>query len=277
MRPFLLWFAALPRMLLPVLVPFSLSLLSPSVAQAGPGHPPAYIHRWAEMEVFDRTAGHPLPVHVHRGRLYVAGEPGHQYELRVSNRSDERLLAVTSVDGVNVITGDTADERQTGYVLDPWDGVDIQGWRKSMDDVATFYFTRLSDSYAARTGRPENVGVIGVALFRERRPCCRQHPFEDGASVGPQASAERAESPAAEQYSSRRDRDKLGTGHGHREASQAQYVDFQRASNVPEETIAIYYDSRKNLIARGVIRESRHYAGQDRPDPFPGRLFAPDP
>ena len=46
-------------------------------------------------------------------------------------------------------------------------GVEIDGWRKSMDEVAAFYFTALPDSYAARTGRPDNVGVIGVALFRE--------------------------------------------------------------------------------------------------------------
>ena len=59
-------------------------------------------------------------------------------------------------------------------MLDAWGGVSIEGWRKSLDDVATFYFTRLPDSYAARTGRPDNVGVIGVALFPERRVCCRE-------------------------------------------------------------------------------------------------------
>ncbi len=72
------------------------------------------------------------------------------------------------MDGVNVITGKTASPSQSGYVLDPWGLVDIDGWRKSMDQVAAFYFTALPDSYAARTGRPDNVGVIGVALFRER-------------------------------------------------------------------------------------------------------------
>jgi hypothetical protein len=34
--------------------------------------------------------------------------------------------------------------------------------------VAAFYFTEHANSYAARTGRPHNVGVIGVALFRKR-------------------------------------------------------------------------------------------------------------
>lgn len=231
----------------------------------------AFAHRLAGVQVFDRTAGYALPVHVHENRLYVVGEPGHQYEVRLDNRTDQRLLAVTSVDGVNVITGKTADERQSGYVLDPWDGMNIQGWRKSLDDVATFYFTRLSNSYAARTGRPENVGVIGVALFLERRPCCHPYPYQDRADAPAAAAA------PSEESLSRRERDKLGTGHGHRETSQAEYVDFQRASSTPAETIVIYYDSRKNLLARGVIQDSRRYAERDDPTPVPDGMFVPDP
>ncbi len=48
---------------------------------------------------------------------------------------------------------------------------------------------------------------------------------------------------------------------------------FQRASLVPAETIAIYYDSRANLVARGVIKEAVPVA--PLPRPFPG--FVPDP
>lgn len=269
-----------------------LGSLLPLLAQAGrdpvpptgiPRHLPPYVQQWAKVEVFDRTAGYTLPLYYHEQRLYVAGEPGHQYELRITNRSDERVLAVTSVDGVNVITGKTADEGQTGYVLDPWGGVGVEGWRKSLDEVATFYFTRLANSYAARTGRPHNVGVIGVAVFRERRPCCQRHSFEDHESedpvtaAAPQEPSARAETQSADEEPSRRSRDKLGTGHGHREASPAQYTDFRRASNAPEETIVIYYDSRKNLVAQGVIRDSHRYAEERRPNPFPEGMFVPDP
>lgn len=248
------------------------------LALAGRDPAPPYIHRLARVEVFDRTAGHPLPMYVHDSRLYVAGEPGHEYEVRIDNRTGERLLAVTSVDGINVITGKTAHERQSGYVLEPWEGVNIEGWRKSLNDVATFYFTRLSNSYAARTGRPDHVGVIGVALFRERRPCCRPHPYHDRDSVTSQGAPERAEMPAASDESlARRPQDKLGTGHGHRETSPAEYVDFQRGSHVPSETIVIYYDSRKNLVARGVIQKSHRYADREHPRPFPDGMFVPDP
>src|SRR3954468_21679426 len=149
----------------------------------------------ADVEGYDRTAGRTLPIYEHEGRLYVAGEPRHQYELRVRNSSGARVLAVTSVDGVNVITGETAAQEQSGYVLGRWDSVRIEGWRKSLDEVATFYFTKLADSYAARTGRPHDVGVIGVALFRERhppyQPCCARL-LEDRAAepaAAPESSA----------------------------------------------------------------------------------------
>jgi hypothetical protein len=225
----------------------------------------------ADVEIYDRTAQRLLAISEHEGRLYVVGEPRHRYEMRVRSRTGVRLLAVASVDGVNVVNGKTAAPHQSGYVLEPWGGASIEGWRKNLDEVATFYFTRLPDSYAARTGRPENVGVIGVAIYPERRPCCREWLDK---SVPEAAGSADAPPAGAGQELERGGDSRLGTGHGHREASPAQYVDFRRASATPDETIVIYYDSRKNLIAQGVFGETRHYAR--RPAPFPGE-FAPDP
>jgi hypothetical protein len=241
----------------------------------------------ADLEIYDRTAGRTLPIYQHEGRLYVAGEPRHQYEVRVRNSSAARVLAVTSVDGVNVITGETAAQEQSGYVLGAYDSVRIEGWRKSLDDVATFYFTSLADSYAARTGRPDDVGVIGVALFREYqpayRPCCPGWRDRAPGAAAPQPSTEGYDDQAAktEQDSSgeaqRRSESKLGTGHGHRESSPAQYVDFKRASSTPDETIVIYYDSRRNLVAQGVLPQpQRPRLAERRPDPFPSG-FVQDP
>jgi hypothetical protein len=52
-------------------------------------------------------------------------------------------------------------------------------------------------------------------------------------------------------------------------------TEFERSSSRPAETIAIYYDSRANLVAQGII------PGQDLlrpplPNPFPAG-FVPDP
>ena len=140
-------------------------------------------------------------------------------------------------------------------------GFGVKGWRKSLDRVAAFYFTALPDSYAARTGRPGNVGVIGVAVFRKKpEPVVQYSP--------PQArGAAEAEAPAAVQKSAR-----LGTGHGRSEVSQVTYTEFERATRAPAEVITIHYDSYRNLLAQGVIRATVIA----RPNPFPG-LFVPDP
>ena len=121
-----------------------------------------------DVSVIDRDTGTTLPTYAHDGKLYVAGTPGHRYGVRLVNRTGARVLTVLSVDGVNAITGESADPNQSGYVLGAYDSTEVDGWRKNMSEVAEFNFTNLGDSYAARTGRPNNVGVIGVAVFREK-------------------------------------------------------------------------------------------------------------
>jgi len=235
----------------------------------------------ADVEVYDRTAGRTLPLYRHQGRLYVPGEPRHEYELRIRNRSGGRLLAVGSVDGVNVLSGQTASTDQGGYVLDGWGSVSIEGWRKSLQHVAAFYFTELPDSYAARTGRPDNVGVIGVALFRERAWCCRERG-DDAQSRSEAPATAAAAPPAAEpgaagslSKSAPVDAERLGTGHGRIEDSLAYETSFQRNSDTPDEVISIWYDSRSRLLAQGVIPQPRRTA-ERAPEPFPAG-FVPDP
>ena len=130
--------------------------------------PPATAGRLADVTVFDSGLGRALPAHAHGGRFYVVGRPGNEYQIRIRNRTGAEVLAVVSVDGVNAVSGETASWNQTGYVLAPHQTLVVKGWRKSMKRVAAFYFTEHANSYAARTGRPHNVGVIGVALFRKR-------------------------------------------------------------------------------------------------------------
>ena len=216
----------------------------------------------ADLEVRDAASGRILPVYWHEGRAYVAGQPGSEYRLVLRNRRGRDLLAVVSVDGVNVLSGETASAGQGGYVLSGSRAWEIAGWRKSLEEVAAFYFTSLGDSYAARTGRPANVGVIGVALFERARPV--QPAYDEAAPAKEkriQSSNEARAAPSAP----------LGTGHGRREDSPVRSVEFERATSSPAETITLYYDSYPNLVAQGVIAGSR---GR-RPDPFPG--FVPDP
>jgi hypothetical protein len=244
------------------------ALLASGCATGAP--PPPLL---ADVTVIDRITGETLPVHAHRGERWVAGTPGNRYSIVLHNRGTERVLAVLSVDGVNAISGQTAAWDQTGYVLDPGERAEIRGWRKSQERIAAFEFTALPDSYAARTGRPENVGVIGVALFREA-------PKPPKVQAAPSTGSRRDQSgAAAAEATGRADSvappaPSLGTGHGRSEWSQVQYTRFERARPSPDEVVAIRYDSRSNLIAKGVI-QSRH---SPAPEPFPGVLgFVPDP
>ncbi len=107
----------------------------------------------ADLTVFDRSEGRNLPIYWHQGRAYVVGKPGNEYQLQLRSRQGEEVLAVLSVDGVNVISGETATTQQSGYVLAPWRPLEVRGWRKDLSRTAAFYFTPLPDSYAARTGR----------------------------------------------------------------------------------------------------------------------------
>ena len=248
-----------------------------AIALARTPPPPTRAPAPLDVEIFDRHSGEVLPVHRHRGELYVVGEPGHEYEIRLSNREGGRVLAVTSVDGIDVLSGRTAATTQGGYVIDRYSSASIDGWRKSLDEVAAFYFTRLRDSYAARTGRPDHVGVIGIAMFRERQPVVPMQAMP--APAPPPATAAAAAEGRAMADSARRSPERaesrLGTGHGERRDSRVTETAFERASDTPDAIVRIYYDSYPRLLAQGVIRAPR--VVQQRPEPFPGGGFVPDP
>ena len=226
----------------------------------------------AEVTIIDRSTGVALTPHLYHGEYWVAGKPGATYAIEIRNHLDQRLLAVTAVDGVNVISGATAAWGQTGYVFNPGQDYRITGWRKSDAEVAAFTFTAAPNSYAARTGRPANIGVIGVALFRERQPLSeaagtgQARPRD---SLSPK-SASRSAEPAATP--------KLGTGHGEREYSYVTNTEFDRMQTQPNEVIRIRYDSLDNLIAMGIVEPFR--PAVPAANPFPAsaqQQYVPDP
>lgn len=223
----------------------------------------------ADLSVYDRSEGRSLPVYWHEGRVWVVGKPGNEYQLSLRNRLGEDLLAVLSVDGVNAISGETAGVRQSGYVLPPGRPLEVRGWRKDLSRTAAFYFTTLADSYAARTGRPDNVGAIGVALFRRRAP--EPAPLSQ---IAPSAKSEHRDAAPEMRERAAAAESPLGTGHGRVEASHARTVGFERATSEPAETVVIYYDSYRNLLARGIIPPQAS-PRRPSPNPFPG--FVPDP
>lgn len=258
-----------------------------------------------DLAVVNRDTGQPMPIWRHDGRLFVVGEPGVRYSLRVTNHTGGRVLVVMSVDGVNIFTGETASYDQRGYVFDPHQSYDVTGWRKSTTEVAAFSFAPLPQSYAARTGRPDDVGVIGMAVFTERplleplaveppvvpappaRPLASPAPPPLALPVPPPAPAAAPGNVVATgSRLARRDfgagapDEKLGTAHGARERSVVTLVNFMRATPYPQSVRQIEYDTYDNLVARGVIPGGRSDDGH-RPRAFPsqphGGGFVPDP
>ena len=259
----------------------TVAVLAASLSQAARAYP------LTDVSIINRSTGERLQTYRHKGQLWVAGKPGDRYAIELRNRTAERVMTVVSVDGVNVISGETASANQQGYVLSPGSSSEIAGWRKSDQDVASFYFTSLPDSYAARTDRPADVGVIGVAAFREYqepRPVLQEAPTgmlrKDGLSdsaarSGPsnKAAAESARLsavPAAPQPAA-----KLGTGHGERVYAPTRQVEFRKASSSPEEVVTIRYDSYQNLVAAGIVPVVRRPLPSPRA--FPADRFVPDP
>jgi hypothetical protein len=251
----------------------------------------------ADIRIFDRNENRQLTVYWHDGKAYVVGKPGNEYQISVRNRAGADALAVVSVDGVNVVSGESAAPEQTGYVLGNGVNYDIRGWRKSLSRTAAFYFTTLPDSYAARTGRPDNVGVIGVAVYRskavpppvaidsirERYESRSAESMRDNTASGAAQLSRRADGPAADprvpspapatpELSLQKS---LGTGHGRSETSVVRNVAFERATPYPEEVITLYYDSFNNLLARGIVPAEP--VARPQPQPFPGRFVADPP
>ncbi len=267
----------------------------------------AVIGHTVGLSLVDASTLQRLPIYRHRGEYWVAGTPGQRYELWLTSRLDgRRVLATTSVDGINVVTGQTAAELGRGYVLSPHNTSSIKGWRKSEHDVATFNFAAPQASYAAQTGRPANIGVIGVALFPEAAqpilpmpaPLPQPAPMsradeargrvlaqKDGLATAPKAGAPALPAPAAKSAApaetTRSGSDSpnaalrsaapsvaqgLGTQHGQRVSSYSPTTAFVRESNSPSEVITLRYDSLENLVARGVLQWQ---ATRPHPAPVP--------
>lgn len=265
----------------------ALALIASSAAQAG---------TVVDIEVLARPGfrSAALPSYWFQGQNYVEGRQNQEFRVRLRNKSAERVLAVVSVDGVNAISGETAGLNQAGYVLAPYQTLDVDGWRKSNAQTAAFYFTHISDSYAARSGRPDNVGVIGAAVFREMRYQYEYPQYQEydeysrgdsdarDKSTGAPAASGRA--PAAGEVARSESKSygqadsagaPMGTGHGRQEYRPSVNVAFEREASVFE-VLNIRYDSRANLIAQGVIPQ-RGYYQPTVPQAFPQSGFVPDP
>ena len=231
------------------------------------------------------TRGNALRTFRHRGQTFVLGSQGRRYNIRVRNHSSRRVEAVVSVDGRDAITGRRGNfVSNRGYVIRPHGSVVIEGFRTSLSRVAAFRFSDPSESYSAQMGTPENVGVIGVALFPEKR---RRRPVEiaQPRSQSKKRSRRARKPPSASQEHRGADSaagrtGNLGTEFGESKTSRVTEVSFVRQNRRrPAKIVSIRYDDAEGLEARGIAvfrRHHRRHASGD-PKPFPDSRFAPPP
>jgi hypothetical protein len=225
--------------------------------------------------------GQRLQTFQHGGQTFVLGEPGERYAIRIHNPTARRVEAVVSVDGRDAVSGDSADfVSHRGYVIPPFGSVTVDGFRTSLERVAAFRFTDPENSYSARMGTPQNVGVIGVAFFSERQ----REPQIARRGRAKSAPAKRPAAPSSatpsDRSAERADTGRLGTEFGESRMSSVTEVTFVRERSAsPDRVVVLRYDDASGLEARGIqVFGARPWRPASvGPDPFPRTRFAQPP
>ena len=210
--------------------------------------------------------GRALPVIQHQGKNYIAAPWDKDFQLRFNVPfGGDRYLAVTSVDGLDIMTGKTASTEAGGYVLTaalrPTDN-DIPGFRLNNREVAAFHFGDRRDSYAAQLDKPANVGVIAV-VFYEERPRFRRNMLSvstRGGCLGGGQTKGGLEGHATRGGVGH----DMGTEFGQRTEHKVDTTTFDRGREVAR--FVFEYASRENLIKAGIISS----APLGDVNPFPG-------
>lgn len=214
--------------------------------------------------------GRVLPVIHHEGKNYIAAPWDRDFQLRFNVPfGSGRYLAVTSVDGLDIMTGKTASTQAGGYVLtpalSPTDN-DIPGFRLNNSEVAAFHFGDRLDSYAAKLDKPANVGVIAV-VFYEERPRFRRSRLSvstKGGCMGGGLEGTRGGTLGGHATRGGGVGHDMGTEFGRRTEHKVDTTTFDRGREVAR--FVFEYASRENLVKAGVIKT----APLGEVNPFPG-------
>lgn len=220
------------------------------------------------------------------GKNWVEAKNNTKFVIEVKNNLYRNILAVVSVDGLSVISGKQASlEHKNGYVISPYSNLKIKGWRTSLENVREFVFTsNKKQSYSHKLGADEsNIGVIGVAVFGEKYESTfypsywpsittltntfdnskyNSAPYITITNCTSQNTTEVKDAIALTSFT-------MATKQGQSIEDNAVKV-HKEFEEQPLYIETIYYDSRENLIAKGIIREE-----QGMPKPFIESEFCP--
>ena len=242
--------------------------------------------------VYEKNGQSLKPIKIYydsNGRKWIESRPGTKFVIEIKNNDFNTYLAVVSVDGLNVLDASKAELKpNNGYVLYGKNSMKINGWRTSLEDVREFVFTaNKNDSYAHKLGADEsNTGVIGLAFFREKQKAwysstattwppispswtytstvltnSQNSYFDCSASMGTLRSCSVSE-PVTKSFS-------MSTAQGSSVSDKVIEID-KEFEEIVSATDTIYYDSRENLIAKGILKEE-----EKLPEPFANTKFCP--
>lgn len=235
-------------------------------------------------------------------RTYVEGRKGSRFSLELTNLTGRRILAHPTVDGLSVMTGKEAsrNDNTDGYVLMPHQRLVIPGWRLNNETVADFFFAGGGGSYAEKSGKPRNRGVIGCAVWEQKQqpvfigfmstgdqgtyrdaapgewdPSFNDMAFDDeepcsGGMQPSRCSMDNMKSSRGAWNQVTRSAQNLGAGFGDRSTHQVHEVTFSPASDEPVLIAAIYYDDYEGLRSKGLkLPKRQRHVRPSMPDPFP--------
>lgn len=244
---------------------------------------------YALSEVTILVNGNSVAKHHKDGKVYVEAKEGSEYEISIKNHGSSRILAVTSVDGLNVLTGEQASTEDSGYVVAGYSACRIKGFRYNDEKVGAFKFVKKSQSYAKskKDGSVVNCGVIGVVVYDEHQPyvdwtitSTNNALYGNGSSIQPMkwvpmnepySTCANGVGGISNDYSSKslsstvscaslnysntsnvlRSFD-MGSGWGKSKESKVTSTEFTRGDKT--QRFEIYYASRESLIDMGVIQ-----------------------
>jgi hypothetical protein len=205
-------------------------------------------------EVTVLLGGEPRPAYVHHGTTYIEAMRGRDFTIRLRNPTAQRVAVALSVDGLNTI-----DAKHTGawnaakWVLGPYETAEISGWQVSDRTSRRFYFTGERDSYGARLGQTQNLGIIEAVFYRERVPrysreSSRKQRDEARSLPAPSAAPPHA---GAESQAAPSD-DYAATGMGRRAHHPVEKVEIA-LDREPIAAVALRYEFRPQLLKLGVL------------------------
>jgi hypothetical protein len=209
----------------------------------------------------------PRPEYHQGGVVYVEAVRGKNYAIRLTNPGPYRVAVALSVDGLNTINAQHTDARSAAkWVLEPYESTVISGWQVNDRAARNFFFTSENQSYGAKLGQTENLGVIEAVYFRERQPKINriQPRWYNSSPEEPRDRAEKGQdaesksrsagaAPSAEAQSmGELSDDYAATGMGRRARHEVQSVDIDLEDR-PVASVRIRYEFRPQLVKMGIF------------------------